>query len=154
MKFASATDVAAGIVQMNTSAGELRTQQVLGSKSSLTVATRTPGYHSQPHAHDCEQLNYVTRGEVWVFVEHEAFHLTRGDFLRIPPSAMHWAWNRSDADVELVEVHTPGLLLDGVSAKLLVEDDEERADQVPSRWGPTDLWQRENAALAALGNPR
>ncbi len=154
MKFASANDVPAGVVEMKTAGGELRTQQVLGSQSSMTVATRTPGYHSQPHAHDCEQLNFVSRGEIVVFVEHEAFHLRTGDFLRIPPSAMHWAWNRSDADVELIEVHTPGLLLDGVPAKVLVEDDEMRADLVPSRWGSTDLWQREEAALAALEQSR
>ena len=147
MKFASATDVPLEVVEMKTTGGELRTQQVLGSQSSMTVATRTPGYHSQPHAHDCEQLNYVNGGEIWVFVDHEAFHLRAGDFLRIPPSAMHWAWNRSDCDVELIEVHTPGLLLDGVLAKVLVEEYEERADQVPSRWGSTNLWQREDAAL-------
>ena len=154
MKYASAADVPAGIVEMKTAGGELRTQQVLGSESSMTIATRTPGYHSQPHAHDCEQLNYVSRGEVWVFVEHEAFHLRVGDFLRVPPSAMHWAWNRSSEDVELIEVHTPGLLLDGVDAKVLVEANEASAALVPSTWGSTDLWQREMAALAAHGESR
>lgn len=154
MKFASASDVPVGIVEMKTAGGELRTQQVLGSESSMTVATRTPGYHSQPHAHDCEQINYVTRGEIWVFVEHEAFRLSAGDFLRIPASAMHWAWNRSESEVELIEVHTPGLLLDGVTARVLVEDHEEGAELVPSRWGSTELWEREDAALAALAESR
>ena len=115
---------------MKTSGGELRTQQVTGTDWSLTIATRTPDYHSQPHFHDCEQINYVAAGEIWVFVEDRAYHLCRGDFLRIPPSAMHWAWNRSDADVELIEVHTPGLLLDGVTPVALVGDTEDAHEQV------------------------
>lgn len=149
MLFAASATVSEDVVKMKTSGGELRTKQVTGTNSSMTIATRTPGYHSQPHFHDCEQINFVTRGEIWVFVEYQAFVLRKGDFLRIPPSAMHWAWNQSsDEDVELIELHTPGLLLDGVSPVALVEDSETPGTPVPSGWGSTDLWAREQDAMA------
>ncbi len=62
---------------------------------------------------------------------------------------MHWAWNQSsDEDVELIELHTPGLLLDGVSPVALVEDSETPGTPVPSGWGSTDLWAREQDAMA------
>ncbi len=85
------------------------TKAVYGNASSLMVATRPPGYHSRPHRHDCEQLNLLQSGELWVFVVDRAFHLKAGDFLRIPADELHWSWNRSDAPCTLVEVHTPGL---------------------------------------------
>jgi mannose-6-phosphate isomerase-like protein (cupin superfamily) len=150
MLFATAAAVPEDVVEMKTSGGELRTKQVTGTHSSMTVATRTSGYHSQPHFHDCEQINYVTAGSIWVFIQDRAFHLRRGDFLRIPPSAMHWAWNRSEENVELIELHTPGLLLDGVSPVALVEDSEMPGTPVPSGWGSTDLWAGEQAAIAAM----
>ena len=150
MLYAAAETVPEEVVEMKTSGGQLRTKQVTGSDSSLTIATRTPGYHSQPHFHDCEQINYVTAGEIWVFVEDRAFHLRPGDFLRIPPSAMHWAWNRSDQDVELIELHTPGLLLDGVIPVALLDESEVARELVPSGWGPTDLRAVEQAAIEAM----
>jgi hypothetical protein len=33
--------------------------------------------------------------------------MKKGDFSRIPRNALHWAWNRSDSDCTLVEVHAP-----------------------------------------------
>jgi mannose-6-phosphate isomerase-like protein (cupin superfamily) len=85
------------------------TKAVFGNSSSLLVATRPAGYHSRPHHHDCEQLNWLRDGELWVFVADRAFHLEAGDFLRIPVGAVHWSWNRSGAPCTLLEVHTPGL---------------------------------------------
>ncbi|MFI1568989.1 cupin domain-containing protein [Streptomyces sp. NPDC020490] len=88
------------------------TQVVYGNSSSLMIATRPGGYHSLPHIHDCEQLNWLQSGDLWVFIEDRTFHLKAGDFLRIPASARHWSWNRSDEPCTLVEVHTPGLHAD------------------------------------------
>jgi gentisate 1,2-dioxygenase len=73
----------------------------------MMVATRAPGYHSNPHRHDAEQINYVLDGEVWVFMESESFLMKKGDFSRIPRNALHWAWNRSDKPCTLVEAHAP-----------------------------------------------
>jgi quercetin dioxygenase-like cupin family protein len=147
--YASAGDVREQVVFMRVSGGELRTKQVLGQNCSLTVASRSPGYHSEPHAHDCEQLNYVQRGEMWVFIGQTAFHLAAGDFLRVPPGAVHWAWNRSESDCELIEMHTPGLALDGIDAPRLVDEGELTGTPVPSRWESTSYWSCEEAALAA-----
>ena len=49
---------------------------VSGKHVNLMVAHRPPGYHSRPHAHDAEQLNYVQDGEVWFFVGQRGYHLT------------------------------------------------------------------------------
>jgi quercetin dioxygenase-like cupin family protein len=87
--------------------GRMSTKMVYGNDCNLMVAVRAPGYHSNPHVHDAEQINYVTEGEIWVFVKDRAFLVQAGDFFRIPRNAVHWAWNRSDRDCTIVEVHAP-----------------------------------------------
>lgn len=106
-----------------------RTRAVYGDNSSLMIATRPTGYHSRPHTHDCEQLNWLQSGELWVFVEDRAFHMRCGDFLRIPAGEIHWSWNKADEPCTLVEVHTPGMQHDGLISGFAVglfEDDEPR----------------------------
>jgi quercetin dioxygenase-like cupin family protein len=83
------------------------TKRVYGNDGSLMVATSPAGYHSYPHKHISEQLSYCLEGEVWIFVGEEGFLLQKGDFHRVPPNQLHWAWNRSDQGVTLVESHTP-----------------------------------------------
>jgi quercetin dioxygenase-like cupin family protein len=87
--------------------GSMSTKMVYGNDCNMMVATRAPGYHSNPHRHDCEQINYVLEGEVWVFLENDAFLMKKGDFSRIPRDALHWAWNRGHTDCVLIEVHAP-----------------------------------------------
>ncbi len=104
---AKADEVLEGENVLKVRGGSMSTKMVYGNDSNLMVATRAPGYHSNPHRHDCEQLNYVVEGEVWVFLDGDAFLMKKGDFSRIPKNALHWAWNRSDKDCVLVEVHAP-----------------------------------------------
>ena len=152
MLFASADQVREAVVDMLVTGGELRTKQVFGLNCSLMVASRSAGYHSEPHHHNCEQLNYVQRGQIWVFVEETAYHLRQGDFLRIRAGAIHWAWNRSDSGCELIEMHSPGLELPGLEdAPRLVEVDETPAPPAPSQWADSRHWAIEAQALAAHG---
>lgn len=82
---------------------------VSGRHVNLMIATRPAGYHSRPHAHDAEQLNYVQQGEVWFFVGDHGYHLRQGDFFRVPRTAIHWMWNRTDQPLILIEAHAPSL---------------------------------------------
>lgn len=82
---------------------------VSGRHVNLMVATRPPGYHSRPHAHDAEQLNYVQEGDVWFFVAAKGYHLRQGDFFRVPRRAVHWMWNRTDRPLVLIETHAPSM---------------------------------------------
>ena len=91
----------------------LTSQLVYGNEASIMVATRQGGYHSAPHYHDSEQLNYVADGELWFFVGERGYLAQKGDFFRVPRGALHWAWNRSDKPVTLFEVHTPRLVRPG-----------------------------------------
>jgi len=105
--YASGASVREEVADMgNTS---FRTKAVYGNASSLMIATRPAGYHSVPHSHDCEQLNWLQAGELWVFIVDRAVHLKVGDFLRIPAGDLHWSWNKAAAPCTLIEVHTPGL---------------------------------------------
>jgi len=90
--------------------GAMIVQRAYGNECSLMYAVRFPGYHTTPHAHDAEQINYVLEGEIWFFIEERAFHCKKGDFHRIPGGKIHWAWNRSQADTIVVEAHAPGLV--------------------------------------------
>ncbi|MET0500227.1 MAG: cupin domain-containing protein [Candidatus Binatia bacterium] len=90
--------------------GSMISRKAYGNECSLMIASRAPGYHTTPHVHGSEQLNYVQEGEIWFFVEDQGFHCKQGDFQRIPANKVHWAWNRSDKDAVVVEAHAPGLV--------------------------------------------
>jgi quercetin dioxygenase-like cupin family protein len=119
--------------------GTMVTKMVYGNDCNLMLAIRGPGYHSNPHKHDAEQLNYVLDGEIWVFIDDEGFLAKKGDFCRIPRNALHWAWNRSNADCTIIECHAPacdplvrknavGLYRDGESPDLATSVDTIRTD--------------------------
>src|SRR3954451_9369237 len=43
----------------------MSTQRVYGVNNSIMFAARGPGYHTKPHRHECEQINYIVEGEMW-----------------------------------------------------------------------------------------
>ena len=87
--------------------GTAVTKRVYGNNVSVETAVRTPGYHTTPHLHEGEQINYVLEGEIWFFVEDQGFLCKKGDFSRIPAGKIHWAWNRSDQVSVVIEAHSP-----------------------------------------------
>ncbi len=105
--FAAGEGVAEVGQVMQVKGGSLSTKFVYGHELNLMVGTRPGGYHSRPHFHDCEQINYVAAGEIWIFVEEAGYRLLAGDFLRVPRMAIHWAWNRADRPCILYETHAP-----------------------------------------------
>jgi len=102
-----------------------------GEKSNLMIGRRGPGYHSVPHKHESEQLNYCMEGSLWMYVDGIAYLLEPGDFLRIPAWSMHWAWNRSGQSNLLMEVHTPVVNLSHVpfAVGLFGATEDPRIDQ-------------------------
>ncbi|NVO15729.1 MAG: cupin domain-containing protein [Rhodoplanes sp.] len=107
------------------SGGSIGAQIAYGSDMSLLVATRQPGYHSRPHTHDAEQLNYVLQGELYVFVGDDGFLARKGDVFRVPRNAVHWSLVKGTGPCVLLETHAPPLVGDpGVvdTAVALVED--------------------------------
>jgi len=93
-----------------TGEGSMVVKKGYGNECSLMIAERAPGYHTKPHAHASEQINYVLEGEIWFFVEDQGFQCKQGDFQRIPANKTHWAWNRSDRSATVAEAHAPGLI--------------------------------------------
>lgn len=135
--FVRADDVPAGQVQVEQAAdaaGGLSTKQVVGTASSMMIARRTAGYHSKPHVHDCEQLNYMLDGELSIFVDKNVYHLKKGDFLRIPPNVVHWSWNRSEKHCELFECHAPALDLLPRDQSIQLLNEEEDINEI--KWVP------------------
>jgi quercetin dioxygenase-like cupin family protein len=125
------------------SGGSIGAQIVYGQESSMMIATRQPQYHSKPHSHDSEQLNYVLEGELYVFIDDGGFLAKQGDAFRIPRNAVHWSWVQGTSSCILLETHTPPLIGDpGVTdtARALIGDDEARDGivAVPSLW-PADF---------------
>ena len=43
----------------------LASQRVYGTENSIMFAERGPGYHTRPHRHAAEQMNYIVSGEIW-----------------------------------------------------------------------------------------
>jgi len=120
------------------SSGSVGAKIAYGADMSLLVATRQPGYHSKPHAHDCEQLNYVLEGELYVFVEDDGFLARKGDVFRIPRNAAHWSWVQGSSACVLLEAHAPPLIGDpGVidtAAALIERSAQGEVKAVKSEW--------------------
>ena len=125
------------------SGGSIGAQIAYGRESSIMVATRQPQYHSKPHLHDSEQLNYVLEGELYVFVGKGGFLARKGDVFRIPRNVVHWSWVQGTTPCVLLETHTPPLIGDpGVTdtARALIAEGESRGGivAVASQW-PADF---------------
>jgi mannose-6-phosphate isomerase-like protein (cupin superfamily) len=121
------------------SGGTIGAKIVYGRDVSIIIATRHPGYHSKPHLHDAEQLNYVLVGELYVFIDDTGFLVKEGDLFRVPRNAIHWSWVQGTMPCVLLEVHTPPLIGDpGITdtAVALMSDDEKRAGivSIGSEW--------------------
>ncbi len=97
--------------------GKLLAKMVFGSDTSIMIARREQGYHSKPHYHDSEQMNYVMEGSVWLFVGDQGYRAVKGDIVRIPRNAVHWAWVRDKGGCILFESHTPPLTGDAKMKK-------------------------------------
>ena len=110
--------------------GSMVVRKAHGNECSLMIAVRAPGYHTKPHAHESEQINYVMEGEIWFFVEDKGFQCKKGDFQRIPANKIHWAWNRSDQDAVVAEAHAPGLIAGRAGEGAVPLFDEGEAPQI------------------------
>lgn len=93
---------------VNPDRSSIWTKHCYGEDLSIRVAGRNGGYHSSPHIHDSEQLNFCADGEMWIYVENDGYRLRKGDLMRVPRNKVHWAWNRSDKPCVLYESHAPG----------------------------------------------
>ncbi|MDF2117144.1 cupin domain-containing protein [Roseiarcaceae bacterium H3SJ34-1] len=125
------------------SGGAVGAQIVYGSDMSLMIATRQPGYHSKPHVHDCEQLNYVLQGELLVFIGDKGFLVRQGDAFRVPRNVVHWSWVRGDVPSILLESHAPPLIgdpgFDRTATSLIdAEENVEPSARIGSNW-PRDF---------------
>jgi quercetin dioxygenase-like cupin family protein len=129
----SSDELTDGTNSLRTLAGAMSTKVVHGDECSIVVARREAGYHSRPHYHESEQLNYVIEGEMWVFVEEEGFIARAGDFFRVPANAVHWAYNRSNEPVTSFQVHSPPLEPSREVAHGLYTADEVPAPRGDSR---------------------
>jgi quercetin dioxygenase-like cupin family protein len=125
------------------SGGSIGAKIVYGTDASMIVATRQPGYHSKPHLHAAEQLNYVLAGELYVFIDRDGFLVKEGDLFRVPRNAVHWSWVQGTKPCVLLEMHAPPLIGDpGVAdtAVALMDGADKVADvvRVGSEW-PSDI---------------
>ncbi|WP_158219297.1 MULTISPECIES: cupin domain-containing protein [unclassified Achromobacter] len=105
-----------------------------GNKVSLAVAVCQPGYHPAPQIHATEQLNYVAEGEIWIYIDGDAYHLQAGDAIRVPKMKPHWMWNRSEHPCTFYESNCPPLAGDAQGAGALFEGD------VPAQHYPHVVW--------------
>lgn len=129
----STKEMDAGTHMVDLKGGGMKTFHIFGQDSSMMLATRSAGYHSRPHIHRAEQLNYCVEGEMYIFIEGKPFHVRKGDFLRIPSMAVHWAWNRSDGDCTIVQSFAPGHQINRPGSVGLFDDEEQPATEARSR---------------------
>jgi mannose-6-phosphate isomerase-like protein (cupin superfamily) len=114
--------------------GAVGARIVHGLDASLMLATRDSGYHSKPHVHDCEQLNYVV-----VFIGESAVHVREGDMFRVPRNVVHWSRVLGTSPCTLIEAHAPPLVgdpgFDETAVALLELHEHLPSDRrIPSDW--------------------
>jgi quercetin dioxygenase-like cupin family protein len=131
--------------------GRLSSKFVFGKRANLMLAKRAGKYHSPPHLHACDQMNYLIAGELWIFLENEAYHLRPGDFMRVPRMAPHWAFNPSDDDCVLIESHSP---INDPSNKPYARSMFESSESpditvVQNLWLPEEMAERESRLMQA-----
>lgn len=137
----------------SSAAGKLTSKVVHGLAHNLMLATRVGGYHSKPHTHDCEQINFLVKGDMWGFTPDRAFHRRSGDLTIVPRNTPHWAWVPSDGETILLEVHSP-VLGSAVNRKALLRESEKNTpfrvvrNMVP--WNADELWEREGHLKSAV----
>jgi quercetin dioxygenase-like cupin family protein len=136
--------------------GALQAQMVFGSDTSIMIAERETGYHSKPHYHDAEQMNYVVSGSIWFFIEDRGYKAVQGDIVRVPRNAVHWAWVREPGGCTLFESHTPPLTGDEKmqkSAVSLLGPGENVADikGVKNLWASIDKATMDAVEARAIG---
>lgn len=138
----------AGLSGDHLKGGELVTRMVYGRSMSMMYARRPDDYHSTPHVHDSEQLNYVLEGKIWLFLEDRAVLMEPGDFSRVPRMAVHWS-RVEEGPCVMVESHAPPYIGD----EGLAGEDKERVvglftdDEEPSAADESDnVWAAESYA--------
>ena len=99
----------------------LSSQRVYGTENSIMFAERGPGYHTRPHRHQAEQMNYIVSGEIWFFVEGNGYRCKPGDFMRVPKGRVHWAYNRGTENCVIIESHCPPLIGNDAEARKTAE---------------------------------
>lgn len=152
--FISERDLTPGKAAVGLHSGDMKTLFIYGNEANLMVATRSAGYHSKPHRHTPEQLNYVVAGELWIFIDDEGYLLKTGDFLRIPGNALHWAWNRGTVPCTMVQVHAPVLAPEARPGTLGLFADGEKPHvnkSAPSETFDIDVSAVEKRVFAAKG---
>lgn len=137
--------------------GSVGARIVYGKDSSMMLATRQPGYHSKPHSHDSEQLNYVLEGELLVFIDNECLLVRKGDTFRIPRNAVHWSWVRGIQPSVLLETHSPPMIGDAgvaetATALLYANENRDGITKVKSDW-PSDFDRDAVEAVIFNNNP-
>lgn len=150
----------AGLTGEELKGGELVTRMVYGNTMSMMYAERPDDYHSTPHVHDSEQLNYVLKGKIWIFVEDEAMLLEPGDFSRVPKMAVHWS-KVEEGPCVMVESHAPPYVGDeslaGENREKVVglfADDEtpEPTTESDNVWAAESYAEREAELIAEYRN--
>ena len=101
-------------------AGSRTAQVVYSPQASIMITTRSPGYHSRASAHEGDELDYITAGEMWLFIGRTGFKVKAGDFVRIPGGEMHWAWVTGDEPCTMLHVHTPPFIGNPGAANMAV----------------------------------
>ena len=70
------------------------------------IQTLRPGAKCKPHRHTGSVVYYVVRGQGTTVIDGQRFDWSKGDFLALPPWAVHAHQNRSDkADAVLFQVN-------------------------------------------------
>ena len=122
----------------------LSAQVVYGNETSIMFAERGPGYHTRPHQHEAEQMNYILSGEIWFYVDGRGYLCKPGDIMRIPKDKIHWAWNRGGELAKIIETHCPPLIGNHAAARstsvglLGPEEDKEKVPYVINKVIPMD----------------
>lgn len=131
---------------------------VYGHQGSVTHATWSSGYRSQPQVYAGDQFIHVLSGELHAFLidglaRRNSFVMRCGDFLRVPSMSVYWVVNKHADVCRLAVFRCPGVQwfsdLD-LSAQGLFAEWESEEHRAPNATQGTNLVERAHYPVEAM----
>lgn len=79
-----------------------------GPRMNFAIVQFQPGQDFKAHFHNIMEENfYIVEGEIDIIVDGKVNHMTKGQFIHIEPSEIHYCVNVSNAPIVMISTLAP-----------------------------------------------
>lgn len=89
-----------------------------GPRMNFAIVQFQPGQDFKAHYHNTMEENfYIEEGEIDIVVDGKVNHLTKGQFIHIEPSEVHYCINKSNGVIRMISTLAPFVPVDKVDVE-------------------------------------